>query len=68
MVMRGPAWLVGLALALAGCDEIVGIAPHQLAGDGDVDGGASEPDSSNGVDSGSDGASDAGSGSDANEG
>jgi hypothetical protein len=57
--MRLYALLLGLALALAACDEIVGIQTHQLAGDGDVDGGATS-----GGDAGPGSAGDSGPGND----
>ena len=47
--MRAPAFFLWIALALAGCDEIVGIEPHVLAGDGAVDGGASSSDTGSGT-------------------
>lgn len=42
-----PAFVVAFVLALAGCDEIAGIAPHELT-DGGASGEGSSAESSSG--------------------
>jgi hypothetical protein len=54
-VTRARWALLVLLVALAGCDEIVGIQVHVLAGDGSDGEGNQDSGASSGADAGSDG-------------